>query len=117
MMAMVVRELISRRIAPLQRHSHPMWAFTGPRDPMRVRVLPHSPDVLHGLLHRLTGGDPEELPLNGLPLYKFNAAGALIAGMPLFHEWVSLPGDAHPQGARRLGCIPMRATVTPPLRG
>ncbi|KAE8770440.1 hypothetical protein D1007_57802 [Hordeum vulgare] len=72
-MAMVVREFICRWIAPLQRHSHPMWANAEPSDPMRTQVLPLSPHVLHELLRRLTGDDPDELPQNGLPLYNFKA--------------------------------------------
>ncbi|KAE8799584.1 hypothetical protein D1007_24961 [Hordeum vulgare] len=98
-MAMVVREFICRRIAPLQRHSCPMWAFSGPHDPMRFQVLPHPPHVLHELLRRLTGGDPDELPLNSLPLYKFKVPRALVAEMPLSDEWGLLPGkNAHPPG-------------------
>ncbi|KAE8806350.1 hypothetical protein D1007_17506 [Hordeum vulgare] len=103
-MAMVAREYICRRIAPLQRHSRPMWTFRGPRDPMRIQVLPHPPDDLCDLLRRLTGDNPDELPRNGLPLYKFKAAEALVAEMPLFDEWGFLPGrDACPQGALMFG--------------
>ncbi|KAE8769036.1 hypothetical protein D1007_59418 [Hordeum vulgare] len=39
-MAMVVREFICRRIAPLQRHSRPMWAYAGPSNSMRTQVAP-----------------------------------------------------------------------------
>ncbi|KAE8784709.1 hypothetical protein D1007_41706 [Hordeum vulgare] len=69
-MAMAVRELICGRIAPLQRHSRPMWAYAGPNDSMRTQAAPFSPDVLHELLRRLTGGDPDELPPDGEPLYR-----------------------------------------------
>ncbi|KAE8777000.1 hypothetical protein D1007_50281 [Hordeum vulgare] len=104
MMAMVVWEFICQRIAPLKRHSRLMWAYAGPCDPMRVQVMPLSPDVLHELLRRLTGGDPDELPHNGLPLYNFKAPEAIIVGMPLFDEWRFLPGgDARPRVASTLG--------------
>ncbi|KAE8792919.1 hypothetical protein D1007_32421 [Hordeum vulgare] len=103
-MVMVVREFIHRRVAPLQCHSRPMCAYAGTLDPMKIQVLPLSPDVLHELLRRLTGGDPNELPQNGLPLYNFKDAEALITGMPLFDEWGFLPGgDARPWGASTLG--------------
>ncbi|KAE8813240.1 hypothetical protein D1007_09631 [Hordeum vulgare] len=99
-MEMVVREFICRRIAPLWRHSRPMWTFRGPRDPMRIQVLPHPPHILSELLRQLTSGDPDELPLNGLPLYKFKSVEALVVEMPLFDEWGFLLGrDARPRGA------------------
>ncbi|KAE8780395.1 hypothetical protein D1007_46476 [Hordeum vulgare] len=93
-MAMVVREFICWWIAPLQRHFRPMWAYAGPRDPMRIQVLPLSPHVLHEFLHRLTGGNPDKLRQNGLTLYNFKAPEALVAKMPLFDEWGFLPGRA-----------------------
>ncbi|KAE8811753.1 hypothetical protein D1007_11559 [Hordeum vulgare] len=85
-MAMVVREFFCRRIAPLQRHSRPMWAYAGRRDAMRIQILPLSSDVLCELLRRLTGDDRDELLQTGLPLDKFKAPGALVAEMPLFED-------------------------------
>ncbi|KAE8798873.1 hypothetical protein D1007_25841 [Hordeum vulgare] len=103
-MAMVVRGFIRRRIAPLQRHSRPMWAYAGPRDPMRIQVLPLSSDLLHELLCRPTGGDPDELPQDGLPLYNFKSQEALLVGMPLFNEWgFLLGGDARLRGGLDTG--------------
>ncbi|KAE8778405.1 hypothetical protein D1007_48710 [Hordeum vulgare] len=115
--AMVVREFIHRRIAPLQRHSRPMWAYAGTRDPMRIQVLPLSRDVLRELLRRLTGGDPYELPQNGLPLYNFKAPEALIAGMPLFDECGFLPGgDVCPRRASTLRVQTHETLVVPPVQ-
>ncbi|KAE8791170.1 hypothetical protein D1007_34429 [Hordeum vulgare] len=91
-MAMVVQEFICRRIAPLQHHSRPMWAYTGPNDSMRIQVRHLSPDVLRELLRWLTSDDPSELPLHDLPLYSLKAPGTLVAGMPLFDEWGLLSG-------------------------
>ncbi|KAE8815384.1 hypothetical protein D1007_07230 [Hordeum vulgare] len=91
MMAMVVRGFVCRRITPIQCHSRPIWAFSGPRDPMRIQVLPHPPDVLLELLRRLTGGEPDKLPRSGLPLYKLKVPGALVIEMSLFDEWGFLP--------------------------
>ncbi|KAE8815948.1 hypothetical protein D1007_06484 [Hordeum vulgare] len=70
-----------------------------PRDPMRIQVLLLSPEVLHELLRWLCGGDPDELPRDGLPLYNFKAPEALVTEMPLFDEWGFLPGG----GASTLG--------------
>ncbi|KAE8783152.1 hypothetical protein D1007_43415 [Hordeum vulgare] len=87
---------IRRRIAPLQRHSYPMWAYTGTSDSMRIQVVPLSPNFLRELLCRLTGGNLDEFPRNGLRLYSFKAAEVLVAEMLLFDEWGLLP-----QGKRR----------------
>ena len=35
--AMVVREFVRRRVAPLQRHSRPMWALLSSQDHMRLQ--------------------------------------------------------------------------------
>ncbi|KAE8778579.1 hypothetical protein D1007_48478 [Hordeum vulgare] len=103
-MVMVVREFVRRRIAPLQRHSCPMWAYAGPRDLMRIQVLPLPPHILRELLRRLAGDDPYEIPPNGLPLYEFKAPEALVAEMPLFDEWGFHPRvDACPREALGLG--------------
>ncbi|KAE8797589.1 hypothetical protein D1007_27244 [Hordeum vulgare] len=67
-MAMVMCEFICRWIAPLQRHSHPMWAYTRPSDSMRTQVVPFSPDFLRELLRQLTSDNPDELPPKGVPL-------------------------------------------------
>ncbi|KAE8812641.1 hypothetical protein D1007_10342 [Hordeum vulgare] len=106
-MAMVVREFICRWIAPIQRHSRPVWAYTGPNFSIRTEVIPFSPNVLRELLHRLTSGNPEELPLNGLPQYSFKDPGALFAGMRLFHEWGLLSqGERHSLEASPPGVQP-----------
>lgn len=90
-MAMVVQEFICWRIAPLQRNSRPIWAYTGPRDPMRIQIMPLTSHVSCMLLCRLAGGNLDELPQNGLPLYNFKAPESLVMEMPLFDEWGFLP--------------------------
>ena len=54
---MVVKEFIRRRIAPLQRHSRPMWTFSGSKDPLRIHVPEHPPEAQRTVLELLTG-DP-----------------------------------------------------------
>ncbi|KAE8770933.1 hypothetical protein D1007_57241 [Hordeum vulgare] len=105
--AMVVHEFICRRIAPLQCHSRPMWAYKGPSDSMRTQVVPFSPDVFRELLCPPTGGNPDELPPNDLLLYSFKAPGALVTEMPLFDEWgLLLEGERRPPEASTLGVQP-----------
>ena len=36
----IVREFLAQRLAPLQRHSRPMWLYAGPSDPMRLSATP-----------------------------------------------------------------------------
>jgi hypothetical protein len=93
-MAMVVKEFVRRRIAPLQRHSRPMWAFTGPSDPMRLQVPSLPSKTLQGVLQLLTGGDPALLPPEGRPLYAYPNAKAFAEKMPRFDEW-GLPPEGH----------------------
>ncbi|KAE8803827.1 hypothetical protein D1007_20347 [Hordeum vulgare] len=85
-MAMVVWEFIYRRIAPLQRHSRLIWAYTGPQDMISIEIMPLSSDVLCMLPRLLTGGNPDELARSDLSLYNFKASEALVAEMPLFDE-------------------------------
>ena len=54
---MVVRELVRRRIAPLQHHSRPMRAFAGFKDPMRLQV-PSLPSKTLQIVLQLLTGDP-----------------------------------------------------------
>ena len=53
----VVKEFLLRRIAPLQRHSHRMWAFSGREDCMRLQEEDLTPEALRKVLLVLTG-DP-----------------------------------------------------------
>ena len=53
----VVKEFLLRRIAPLQRHSRQMWAFTERDDRMRLQEEDLTPEVLRTVLLILSG-DP-----------------------------------------------------------
>ena len=37
---MVARDLVQRRIAPLQAHTNPMWMYSGPVDKTRLHPEP-----------------------------------------------------------------------------
>ncbi|KAE8776992.1 hypothetical protein D1007_50273 [Hordeum vulgare] len=106
-MVMVVREFICQRIAPLQRHSRPMWAYARPSDSMGTQAAPFSYDVPHELLRRLTSRSPDELPRDGQPLYRLKALKDLTAKISLFYEWGLLPeAKEHSQGTVPPGVRP-----------
>ena len=68
---MVVKEFVQWRIAPLQRHSRPMWAFTGAEDSMRLQEQALPSKTLNKVLELLTGNyKPADLPGNGCLLYQ-----------------------------------------------
>ncbi|KAE8810856.1 hypothetical protein D1007_12352 [Hordeum vulgare] len=81
---LVVREFLMRRIAPLQLHSGPMWAFSGLEDPMRLHPERLSVNALDGVLQILIGEPVGSLPLGGHPLYKYKNREDLIGIMPHF---------------------------------
>ena len=47
---LVAAEFVRRRIAPLQAHKKPMWAYTGPTDPLRLHLSDHRPAVVETIL-------------------------------------------------------------------
>ena len=57
MVPKVVKEFLLRQVAPLQRHSHRMWAFNGRGDRMRLQEEDLTPEALRKVLLVLTG-DP-----------------------------------------------------------
>ena len=67
---MVVKEFVKQRIAPLQRHSLPMWDFSGAGDPMRLQKLSLAADTIGVVLKLLTGkSELADLPGGGCLLY------------------------------------------------
>lgn len=83
---MMVRDFIHRRMALLQRHSCPMWAFTGPKDAMRLQMACLPPDVLSGILLILNGREASVLPQKGLPLYNYTSKGDFFERMSRFDQ-------------------------------
>ncbi|KAE8795386.1 hypothetical protein D1007_29763 [Hordeum vulgare] len=104
-----------RRIAPFQGHSHLMWAYTGPRDTMRIQVLPLSSHVLREFLRRRTRGDPDELPQNGLPLYNSRPWKLSSRGCHSSMSGGSSQGDARPGRASTFGVQAHKTLVMLPL--
>ena len=50
---MVVVDFVTRRIAPLQAHSVPMWMYSGPSDKMRLHVEDNDKDTIDNILSAL----------------------------------------------------------------
>ena len=83
---MVAADFLWRRLAPLQRRSHPAWAFEGPSD--RTRLWPGARYNLsvaqHGELMRQLFGPiaAEELPAGVVPLCVNSKRDCLLELMP-----------------------------------
>ena len=66
----VVKEFLLRRVAPLQRHSRRMWAFSGHDGRMRLQEEDLTPAVLRPALLILTGDpNPGSIQQGGALLY------------------------------------------------
>ena len=73
---MVVADFVTRRIAPLQAHSVPMWMYSGPNDKMRLHVKDNDKDVVDNILSALFV-NPSVLPTDEVraalrPLHQYN---------------------------------------------
>jgi hypothetical protein len=85
---MVVREFVRRRIAPLQRHSRPMWTFFGKTDSIRLQVPSLPPKTLGAMLKLLTGDPaPAALPEDGSLLYNCSNKESFLKLVPPCDEW------------------------------
>ena len=89
---MVVKEFVRQRVAPLQRHSRPMWDLAGVEDPMRLQRPLLTAGTLSMVLKLLTGvSEPADLPGDGCLLYQCSNKAAFVGQMPLFDESGLLP--------------------------
>ena len=79
----VVKEFLQCRIAPLQRHSHPLWTFTGHQDCMRLQEGDLAPEMLRKVLRVLTG-DPSSRSVRhgGALLYLCSGRAEFVRHMP-----------------------------------
>jgi len=71
---MVVEDFVKRRIAPLQRHTKPMWMYSGPSDPMRLHCNDHRPAVVATIMGTLFINPDVPVPLNDnmRPLHQYS---------------------------------------------
>ena len=51
---MVVADFVTRRIAPLQAHSTPMWMYSGPQDKMRLHREDNDKDTMPSMMRNET---------------------------------------------------------------
>ena len=85
---MVVKKFIRCGIAPLHRHSRPMWTFSGYGDRMRLQVPALPPEARRTMLELLTGDPmPANLLEEGCLLYCCSNKVEFARQMPPFDEW------------------------------
>lgn len=87
---MIVADFVSRRIAPLQAHSVPMWMYSWPNDKMGLHVEDNDKDTVDNILSALFVS-PSVLPVDELraalrPLHQYHLTErmALLKGMHPF---------------------------------
>ena len=84
---MVVKEFVQRRVAPLQRHSRPMWTLLSSQDRMRFQESGLLLGTRRIVLKVLTGVFlPAELPGKNCLLYRCKNKDEFVKDMPLFDE-------------------------------
>ena len=109
---MVVKEFVRQRIAPLQRHSRPMWDLAGIEDPMRLQRPSLAAGTLSMVLKLLTGDpEPTDLPGGGYLLYLCSNKAAFAGQMPLFDEWGLLPEDLEGPRENPSSWLPFYSTL------
>ena len=84
--AMVAKEFIRRRIAPLQRRSRPVWMISGSEDPMRLSADSLRPEVMEEILKILFSEKVGHMAKEAFPLYRFTNRDDMIADMPSFDQ-------------------------------
>ena len=90
----VVKEFLQRRIAPLQCHSRPMWAYSGRQDHMRLQEGDLAPETLKKVLQVLTGDpSPGSVRHGGALLYLCRNRVEFVRQMPRFDEWGLCPAS------------------------
>jgi len=89
---MVVKEFVKRRVAPLQRHSRPMWTLLHSQDHMRFQEFGLLLGTRQTVLKVLTGVPlPAELPGKNCLLYRCKNKDEFAENMPPFDEWGPRP--------------------------
>ena len=91
---------MKRRIAPLQAHKRPMWAYSGPTDPMRLHPCDHRPEVVATIMGGLFVNPdvPARVHVAIRPLFEVpDKRQATLARMPAFTP-LGLAGEEEEEG-------------------
>ena len=67
--AMLLREFLTLRVAPLLAHTRPLWKLGGEEDKVRLTPVAVPNDELTAILHHLVGDNQEYLSRAFLPLF------------------------------------------------
>ena len=90
---MVVKEFVKRRIAPLQRHSRPMWTLLSSQDHMRFQESGLPLGMRQTVLKVLTGVSlPDDLPGKNCLLYRCKNKDEFAGSTPPFDGWGAASG-------------------------
>ena len=82
--AMLLREFLMLRVAPLQARSRPLWTLGGEEDKLRPSLEALSDDELAVALRLLVGDDQEYPPNAHIPLFLRKNRAEVVAAMPTF---------------------------------
>jgi hypothetical protein len=95
--ALLVKEFLKQRIAPLQARSRPLWSLRDWDDKLRLHSTALTDEELNRIMHVLLERDHGELPDGFVPLYNREGGAGVAAGMPEFNEWGLVP-PTNPHG-------------------
>jgi hypothetical protein len=82
--ALLAREFVRQRLAPLQAHSRPLWTFRGAGDELSLHPTAMTDEELSKVVHVLLDKDPGGLPEGVIPLYDRTDGAAVAAAQPVF---------------------------------
>ena len=82
--AMLLREFLALRVAPLQARLRPLWELGDEEDKVRLSSEALSGEEFSAALHLLVGDD-QEYPLNVFtPLFRHKDSALIVASKPTF---------------------------------
>ena len=82
--AMLLREFLALRVAPLQAHTHPLWELGYEEDKVRLSSEALSDEELTAALRLLVGDNQEYLPNVFTPLFRHKDGALIMASKPTF---------------------------------
>ena len=82
--AMLLREFLMLRVAPLQARSRPLWELGDEEDKVRLSLKALSDSELATALHLLVGDDQEYPPSVFTPLFCRKDGAQVVAARPTF---------------------------------